>query len=243
MIHDGGLTNDAMSGWRAVASVLVLVTATACGGKVDQEVFDEEVSDIRATLSRHESALGDHERRIAALKEDVETLGDDLSQVRAELEDFEATVQELENGLRFAVPVHFEFDRAAIRPVDREILDRYAGVVREYYEGATLTVEGFADPAGPAAYNRQLSLRRARAVKDYLTSEGDLDGDRIRTVGYGENRLVRPGEAGPGREGLENRRVTFVVEYGGRAASSASTSPSEGTPSAGTPSAGNRPPS
>lgn len=217
-----------------LASLLLLPVASACGGKVDRQVFDREVSEIRAELSRHDSTLEAHEDRMRALREDVEGLGQDLGDVRADLSDFRARIQELENGLRFAVPVHFEFDRAAIRPADRPVLDRYAAVVEEHYRGATITVEGFADPAGSAAYNLELSRRRARAVASYLTNQGGLDRDRLRTVGYGEDRLVKPGAAGPGREGLENRRVTFVVEYGGDAGSLAPQTSTASDPSPGT---------
>lgn len=217
-----------------LATLLLLPVASACGGKVDRQVFDREVSEIRAELSRHDSTLEAHEDRMRALREDVEELGQDLGDVRADLSDFRARIQELENGLRFAVPVHFEFDRAAIRPADRAVLDRYAAVVEKHYRGATITVEGFADPAGSAAYNLELSRRRARAVASYLTNQGGLDRDRLRTVGYGEDRLVKPGAAGPGREGLENRRVTFVVEYGGDAGSLAPQTSTASDPSPGT---------
>ncbi len=78
-----------------------------------------------------------------------------------------------------------------------------------------LTVEGFADPAGSRAYNEQLGMRRAEAVRDYLSSNGTLTNASIRTVSYGEvrDRQVVPGAQGPGDAGLENRRVALVIDY------------------------------
>lgn len=186
----------------------------ACGGKVDQEVFDEEVADIRSTLDDHDGRISDNASRISDLDSRVSQLESDLQDLR---DNFQARITELEEGLRFALPVHFEFDRAQIRSVDRPVLDRFASVVQNYYSDALITVEGFADPAGTQQYNIQLSRDRAENVRTYLVEQGGLSADMLKTAAYGEvqNRQVRPGEQGPGREGLENRRVTFVVEFGG----------------------------
>jgi outer membrane protein OmpA-like peptidoglycan-associated protein len=63
-----------------------------------------------------------------------------------------------------------------------------------------------------------LSKRRADAVAAYLSEKG-LSTSNVRTVGYGKNRLVNPKaqKDDPGAEA--NRRVTFVVETNGAAAS------------------------
>ncbi len=120
--------------------------------------------------------------------------------------------------IRFNVPVHFDFDKADIRDLDRQVLDRFASVVKQFYGQATVTVEGFADPAGSEAYNRRLGQRRADAVKRYLTTTGGLRADQVKAVSYGEaaNRQVVPGARGPGMTGIENRRVALVVDYAGQ---------------------------
>lgn len=195
----------------AALSVAMLVGLTACG-KVDQDVFDEEVADIRSTLDDHEAKNAAQDDSIAALRGDLESLQQELQTLR---EEYGARIEQLEDGIQFAMPVHFDFDRAEIRPSDHAILDRFASVARTYYSGATITVEGFADPAGSQAYNRRLSQRRAEAVANYLTENAGLSRENLKTVGYGETRLVLPDAQGPGREGLENRRVTFVIDHGG----------------------------
>lgn len=195
-------------------ALFLAVGLVGCAGKVDQETFDQEISDLRSTLDDHDTRISDNASSIEDLEGRVSDLESDLQDLR---DNFQARISELEEGLRFTMPVHFEFDQAQIRSVDRPLLDRFASVVQEHYSGATLTVEGFTDPAGSDAYNDQLSMERARAVKQYLVDNGGLNGDRIRTVGYGEadSRLVSD-ERGPGQQGLENRRVTFVVEWGGQ---------------------------
>lgn len=202
---------------RRLTGLLALILAAglvACAGKVDQETFDREISDLRSTLDDHDGRISDNASAINDLEGRVSDLESDLEDLR---NNFQARITELEEGLRFAMPVHFEFDEAQVRSVDRPLLDRFASVVKNHYSGATVTVEGFADPAGSHAYNDRLSTERAEAVKQYLVDNGGLNGDRIRAVGYGEDddRLVSDRQ-GPGQQGLENRRVTFVIEWGGQ---------------------------
>jgi outer membrane protein OmpA-like peptidoglycan-associated protein len=63
-------------------------------------------------------------------------------------------------------------------------------------------VAGHTDAKGSAQYNKQLSLRRAEAVKRFLVSKG-MDAHRLETVGYGSERLLAPDRP----EDPSNRRV------------------------------------
>jgi peptidoglycan-associated lipoprotein len=143
-----------------------------------------------------------------AQKADIASLRTDLQNLRTE---FGAKITEVSQGLQFAFPVHFAFNDANVRTEDSSALDRFADVVSKHYNGAKVTVEGFADPAGSQRYNLDLSQRRADAVKAYVASKG-LDASLINAVGYGENRQVNDGAWGdqPGAE--LNRRVVFVIE-------------------------------
>lgn len=195
----------------AAAGVLLLLGASACS-YVGRDDFDAAMAGVHADMEAQDGRISANTADIAALRSDVDALQQDLAALR---EEFGMMVTQLENAVRFAAPIHFEFDKADIRPGDSEMLDRFAAVVARYYPNAVVTVEGFADPAGSRAYNKRLSERRAAAVGGYLTSTGGLDPASVRTVGYGEDRLVVPGAAGPGDAGRENRRVAFVVEYTG----------------------------
>ena len=55
-----------------------------------------------------------------------------------------------------------------------------------------LMVEGHADERGSREYNLALSERRAKAVKDFLSSSG-VSSFNIEVVGYGEERPVKIG--------------------------------------------------
>jgi hypothetical integral membrane protein (TIGR02206 family) len=61
----------------------------------------------------------------------------------------------------------FDFDKAALRPENREILSRIAGVLLAS-SGYRLFVHGHTDDVGSDEYNQQLSERRAASVASYL---------------------------------------------------------------------------
>ena len=190
-------------------AALALFATTACSAKVDQETYEADLAEIRADISGLDSRVGMTEEQIAEMQTRLDGLESELGELR---EEFDVTVARLETGIRFSTPVHFAFDDATVRTEDRPLLDRFADVVSHHYDGALITVEGFADPAGSQAYNKRLSERRAAAVASYLESNG-LGGADLRTIGYGEERLVEPGAQGPGESGLVNRRVAFVIDY------------------------------
>lgn len=190
-------------------AALAVFATTACSAKVDQETYEADMAAIRADLDGLDSRVGMNEEQLAEMQTRLDELESELGALR---EDFDVTVARLETGIRFATPVHFAFDDATIRSQDHELLNRFSDVVSNHYEGAMITVEGFADPAGSRAYNQRLSERRAAAVADYLQANGLADAD-MRTVGYGEDRQVEPGARGPGESGLVNRRVAFVIDY------------------------------
>lgn len=210
----------------ALGAVGLALGLTGCGGRVKQEEFTSEVAKLREEMQAGDrqvagrvdsvnQAVADHTKRLDALEQELQAF-------RSE---YQVSMEKTKSMLKFDVPVHFDFDRSDLREADHPVLDRFASVVKEYYPGAVITVEGFTDPAGSEAYNRRLGLRRAEAVREYLTTSGGFNSETIRTVSYGEvrNRQVVPGAKGPGDEGIENRRVALVIDHSAIATDQVST--------------------
>jgi peptidoglycan-associated lipoprotein len=198
------------------------VTLSACATK---GFVREQVGELRGTTEA--SLAQERSARMAgdsALQVDIAGMRGDIAALRGALDtlrnEFSVKISALENGMRFAMPVHFGFNESGVRDTDQAVLNRFADVVKKYYPSSTITVEGFADPAGSSSYNRRLSLKRAQSVRSYLTDQG-LPTDKLRAVGYGEARQVQPGATGnePGAE--LNRRVVFVIESGEQTVASA----------------------
>lgn len=198
-------------------SLAALVGLAACG-KVSQEDYQADMEQLRSEIQAADRATATRidgvESSVAAMEQQMNNLQSELQSLGAE---FDATVSRLEASLRFATPVHFDFDSDEVRSQDMQLLQRFASVVQEYYPGALVTVEGFTDPSGPAAYNLQLGQRRADAVREVLVREGLMDGN-VRAVSYGEDtsRLVLPDASGEDdMQAVMNRRVVLVVDHAG----------------------------
>lgn len=68
-------------------------------------------------------------------------------------------------------------------------------------------IGGHTDAKGSNAYNRDLSLRRAMAVKDFLIMKFPIEPSRLIVVGWGESALKDPGHP----YAAINRRVEAVL--------------------------------
>jgi len=88
----------------------------------------------------------------------------------------------------FSADVYFQYDESSLSDESRERLARNAELLRAQPQ-FMLTIEGHADERGTNEYNLALGERRANAVRDYLTSL-NVDGARMRTLSYGEERPV-----------------------------------------------------
>ena len=200
----------------ALGGVGVLLGLAGCAPKVKREEFNNEIAKIREEMQSGDrqlaSRLDSTDRAVADQSKRIDALEQELQAFRSE---YNVSIQKVRGMLKFNIPVHFDFASSELREPDRPVLDRFASVVKEYYPGALITVEGFTDPAGSAAYNQRLGQRRADAVKEYLATAGGLTGGDLKSVSYGEarNRQVVPGAKGPGDAGLENRRVALVVDH------------------------------
>lgn len=204
-----------------VLAALAALTLTGClatQGQLKKAVADQQAA-LATERSQRMAADSATQQDVATLRSDQQALRNDLQSLKTDLQalrtEFGAKITALEVGMQFALPVHFAFDEATVRDEDRAGLDRFAKVAQRYYPGSTVTVEGFADPAGTAQYNVGLSERRAEAVKSYLVSQG-FSTELLRTVGYGKTRLVVPRAWGNQPGAQENRRVVFVIETKGQ---------------------------
>lgn len=67
-----------------------------------------------------------------------------------------------------------------------------------------MTITGYTDDRGAAAYNQSLSERRAEAVRSYFIEQG-IDATMVRAVGKGEANPIADNATAAGR--AQNRRV------------------------------------
>jgi peptidoglycan-associated lipoprotein len=104
-------------------------------------------------------------------------------------------------------PVYFNFDQSNIRPDMTQNLVANAEYMKTSSE--SIVIEGNCDGLGTNEYNMALGERRAINAKQYMVDLG-VDGSRIRTVSYGEERPLFEGQDETSAQ--FNRRDDFVIE-------------------------------
>ncbi len=111
--------------------------------------------------------------------------------------------------------IHYNFDKADIRPDAAKILDETVRIMRD---NPTLEIEmgSHTDSRGSDLYNLDLSQRRAQSAVNYLVSRGIARG-RMKAKGYGETQLLngcKNGVACSIAQHQANRRTEFkIVKY------------------------------
>jgi outer membrane protein OmpA-like peptidoglycan-associated protein len=104
--------------------------------------------------------------------------------------------------------VFFDWDRADLSTRARQIVAEAAQASTR--DGITrIEADGYTDLSGSAAYNRQLSIRRARAVATELVRNGVSESE-ISIHGYGESNPLVPTK--PGVREAQNRRVEIIFK-------------------------------
>lgn len=108
--------------------------------------------------------------------------------------------------------VHFDFDKSTLKPEARDILKRNFQVLKDN-PNAKIRIAGYTSASGTAEYNQKLSERRAKAVQEFLISEG-VSSQSLSTIGYGEDRPAEF-EAAPkelySKAAKANMRVLFEI--------------------------------
>ena len=117
----------------------------------------------------------------------------------------EPSLEELNRQLQ---TVYFDFDKYDLSNDTRQDLRDNAELLNANNR-YNVVIQGHCDERGSIEYNLALGQRRAKAVREYLTSLG-VSGSRMRLVSYGEER---PEDAGHTESAwAKNRRAEFIVE-------------------------------
>lgn len=153
------------------------------------------------------------ERRAEMAKMEAASSREEVQQLEQSLADLKAQAEETERGTVLTLgEMLFGFDQAQLEPGAERKLQPLASFLQENADREVI-VEGHTDAVGSEEYNRQLSERRALAVRNYLIRQG-VAPDRIETQGYGPQYPVAPNDTPAGRQ--QNRRVDVVILESGQ---------------------------
>ncbi len=112
----------------------------------------------------------------------------------------------IDNALKNRI-IEFESGKAVLTPTGTQILDEMV-VALNKVQGKNVKIVGHTDSQGNPQKNQDLSLQRAEAVKQYLTTKG-IAPTRLSTAGLGSTKPVADNATDEGRR--KNRRIEFDV--------------------------------
>ena len=104
--------------------------------------------------------------------------------------------------------VYFAYDSSVLDDMAQGTLKSQSDWLRKNPASRVL-IEGHCDERGTVEYNLALGDRRAESAKRFLMSSG-IDGSRLTTVSYGEERPLDPGN--DEASWAKNRRAQFVIK-------------------------------
>jgi outer membrane protein OmpA-like peptidoglycan-associated protein len=138
-------------------------------------------------------------------------IGDQMDRQAAELKKDlpDAVVVRDGDGIQvtFASAILFGFDSTNLAAAAKPDLNDLATSMNKN-TNTELQIIGHTDSVGSDSYNQRLSENRAKAVANYLASQG-VSSSRMATLGKGESEPVADNSSDAGR--AQNRRVQILI--------------------------------
>ncbi len=173
------------------------------GGRFTSYGF-EPGTEVEMEVSAEEHETGTCSAAIPEEAEDVESYDVEVQcMLRAH-----ALVEVEEREIRILEQINFAFDSDEILSSSFELMRQIAQVITNNPQITRIEIQGHTDDQGRAAYNAELSQRRADSVKAWLVEHG-VEESRLTPVGYGQVRPIVPNDSEENR--ARNRRVQFVI--------------------------------
>jgi len=121
----------------------------------------------------------------------------------------EFLLERLKPGKRVTLNnIFFDFNSAKLKPASFSELNKVVRLLKANPD-ISIRINGHTDNIGTDEYNLDLSLRRAKAVYDYLIENGIAPG-RLAYKGFGSTRPVTENQTEKGR--AQNRRTEIVIK-------------------------------
>ena len=186
--------------------------------RLDQRTNEANIAKMNAEKSmqaaqaaKSDAAQAQFETRVA--QDDAAAAQRQTQQAQAHSANLEAQLADLaakktERGLVITLgDVLFGTGAASLTPDGMRTTQKLADVLQQNPQ-RTVLIEGFTDSTGAAAYNQDLSERRAASVQRALQDQG-VNRERVAMRGYGESHPVAANDTTSNRQ--LNRRVEIVL--------------------------------
>ena len=207
-----------------IVALVSVLSASACAtrkyarNQVNERVtpLEHRAGELEET-SRHNSqdigklneGLKDAQVATDRAQQQADSAGQRADQANTRVGAAEQSVNDLRTNidkynLQNTATVNFRFDRYDLTPDAKAALDDLANQIKDR-SNFVLEIQGYADAIGSAAYNDQLTQKRAESVQRYLAEQRGIPLYRMTILGFGKSRAIADNHTRAGR--AENRRV------------------------------------
>jgi outer membrane protein OmpA-like peptidoglycan-associated protein len=181
------------------------------------ETVSKSLEETQERTKKNEAAIAEANQKIVQVDQKAGEAGQAATQARQAADQAQNKADAVEKASKRIVyettlsedQGNFKFGKATLPDEAKARLDEVVKQLKENPNGAYIEVEGYTDNRGSKAYNEQLGMERAEAVKKYLYEEHQIPLHRISVISYGADKPIAPNKTKEGR--AKNRRVVVKV--------------------------------
>ena len=96
-----------------------------------------------------------------------------------------------------SISIEYDINSVELNDEAKKAIDKEFVEIAQKFCGARIRIEGNTDNTGNANYNKELSIKRANAIKDYLVDSYHFNPNRFIVVGNGAEKAQNAGSIGP----------------------------------------------
>ena len=137
-------------------------------------------------------------------------VGNYLDKQAQELKEVAETTRRTKDGILVDLKskLLFTTDSSVLKPEAVELVAKLGDILAKYPDDR-IKIAGYTDSTGPVAHNQELSLRRAKSVRDVLQGRG-VKPEQMIVEGMGPEKPVASNSTPAGR--AQNRRVELHID-------------------------------
>ncbi|MDJ0726857.1 MAG: OmpA family protein [Prochloraceae cyanobacterium] len=201
-------------GFKLFSICILAILPFGCG--IETEETQQPVSEKTEILTPNGQITEEEEKNSNLVVEKAEDLNTEIPQEEKNnnlvVEKAEDPIQNIvleqpaQQPLEIESIIYFDFDRADLKEEAKVKLRQVSQKLLN--SDRQITIEGHADERGTHEYNMDLGHRRARAVREFLATQG-VDRAKLSTISHGETKPIAKGSHPEAWS--QNRRVNFTI--------------------------------
>jgi len=167
-----------------------------------------EVQIQREALAIESADLAKMTEKLAAERDAIKKERDELAgMLKGALSSVAETTETARGVVVSLSGILFDVGKATLKPASQHTVAKLAGILM-VFTNMNLSIEGYTDSTGSIDLNMRLSMDRARAVYEFLMTQG-ISNSRMKYQGFGPDNPVAPNDTEANR--ARNRRVEVVL--------------------------------